>query len=84
MLTDPELSTYLIIIFNHQNWNIKSIHLRRTKKCLYINIHFKLQILCQLGEKLEDSEVNEVVKDCMDAEDDDGMIPYARKYHIRS
>lgn len=31
------------------------------------------------GEKLEDKEVDEVVKDCMDAEDDDGMIPYARK-----
>lgn len=33
------------------------------------------------GEKLEDNEVNEVVKDCMDPEDDDGMIPYARKYY---
>lgn len=33
-----------------------------------------------LGEKLEDNEVAEVTKDCMDAEDDDGMIPYARKY----
>lgn len=31
------------------------------------------------GEKLEDNEVAEVAKDCMDAEDDDGMIPYARK-----
>lgn len=33
-----------------------------------------------LGEKLDDNEVAEVVKDCMDPEDDDGMIPYARKY----
>lgn len=33
-----------------------------------------------LGEKLEDTEVAEVTKDCMDPEDDDGMIPYARKY----
>lgn len=33
--------------------------------------------LLALGEKLEDNEVNEVVKDCMDPEDDDGMIPYA-------
>lgn len=34
------------------------------------------------GEKLEDNEVDEVVKDCMDPEDDDGMIPYAREYRI--
>ncbi|XP_028172210.1 myosin light chain 1 isoform X1 [Ostrinia nubilalis] len=33
--------------------------------------------LLALGEKLDDKEVDEVVKDCMDAEDDDGMIPYA-------
>ncbi|KAL0832093.1 hypothetical protein ABMA28_001578 [Loxostege sticticalis] len=33
--------------------------------------------LLALGEKLEDNEVDEVVKDCMDPEDDDGMIPYA-------
>ncbi|CAG9787225.1 unnamed protein product [Diatraea saccharalis] len=34
--------------------------------------------LLALGEKLSDAEVDEVVKDCMDTEDDDGMIPYAR------
>lgn len=33
--------------------------------------------LLALGEKLDDSEVAEVTKDCMDPEDDDGMIPYA-------
>ncbi|KAL4711417.1 hypothetical protein ACJJTC_016171 [Scirpophaga incertulas] len=33
--------------------------------------------LLALGEKLDDKEVDEVVKDCMDPEDDDGMIPYA-------
>ncbi|XP_021195464.1 myosin light chain 1 isoform X2 [Helicoverpa armigera] len=33
--------------------------------------------LLALGEKLEDNEVAEVTKDCMDPEDDDGMIPYA-------
>ncbi|CAH3982235.1 unnamed protein product [Pieris brassicae] len=33
--------------------------------------------LLALGEKLNDDEVAEVVKDCMDPEDDDGMIPYA-------
>lgn len=33
-----------------------------------------------IGEKLEDAQVDELVKDCMDPEDDDGMIPYARKY----
>ncbi|CAH2040547.1 unnamed protein product, partial [Iphiclides podalirius] len=33
--------------------------------------------LLALGEKLEDNEVAEVTKDCMDPEDEDGMIPYA-------
>ncbi|XP_032515745.1 myosin light chain alkali isoform X1 [Danaus plexippus] len=33
--------------------------------------------LLALGEKLDDNEVAEVTKDCMDPEDDDGMIPYA-------
>ncbi|XP_011552291.1 myosin light chain alkali isoform X1 [Plutella xylostella] len=32
--------------------------------------------LLALGEKLEDHEVAEVIKDCMDPEDDDGFIPY--------
>lgn len=31
------------------------------------------------GEKLTDEELDEVVKDCMDPEDEDGMIPYVRK-----
>jgi len=33
-----------------------------------------------LGEKLEDEQVNEVFADCLDPEDDDGNIFYARKY----
>nr|AAV91411.1 myosin 1 light chain [Lonomia obliqua]AAV91412.1 myosin 2 light chain [Lonomia obliqua] len=33
--------------------------------------------LLALGEKLDDNEVAEITKDCMDAEDEDGMIPYA-------
>ncbi|XP_038221694.1 myosin light chain 1 isoform X1 [Zerene cesonia] len=33
--------------------------------------------LLALGEKLNDEEVAEITKDCMDPEDDDGMIPYA-------
>lgn len=33
-----------------------------------------------IGERLSDPEVEEVLKDCMDPEDDDGFIPYARKY----
>lgn len=32
------------------------------------------------GEKLTDNEVAEITKDCMDPEDEDGMIPYARKF----
>lgn len=31
------------------------------------------------GEKLSDQELDEVVKDCLDPEDEDGMIPYVRK-----
>lgn len=33
--------------------------------------------LLSLGEKLSDGEVDIVLKDCMDAEDEDGFIPYA-------
>lgn len=33
-----------------------------------------------IGERLSDAECDEVIKDCMDPEDDDGFIPYARKY----
>ncbi|XP_003696164.1 myosin light chain alkali isoform X1 [Apis florea] len=32
--------------------------------------------LLALGEKLSDAEVDEVLKDCMDPEDEDGFIPY--------
>lgn len=35
---------------------------------------------CESGEKLSDAEVEEVLKDCMDPEDEDGFIPYTRKY----
>jgi len=34
------------------------------------------------GERLTDAECEEVLKDCMDPEDDDGFIPYARKYRF--
>ena len=33
-------------------------------------------ILLSLGERLNEKEVDEVLKDCLDPEDDDGMIPY--------
>ena len=33
-------------------------------------------ILISLGEKLNDKECNDVLKDCLDAEDEDGMVPY--------
>lgn len=32
------------------------------------------------GERLADTEVDEVLKDCLDPEDDDGMVPYVREY----
>ena len=31
------------------------------------------------GERLSDKEVDDIVKDCADAEDEDGFIPYSRK-----
>ncbi|XP_044003064.1 myosin light chain 1 isoform X2 [Aphidius gifuensis] len=34
-------------------------------------------MLLTLGEKLDEKEVDIVVKDCMDPEDEDGFIPYA-------
>lgn len=33
-------------------------------------------ILLSLGEKLTDEECKEVIKDCLDPEDEDGMVPY--------
>jgi len=33
--------------------------------------------LMVLGEKLEESEVNMVLQECLDPEDEDGFIPYA-------
>ncbi|XP_039290213.1 myosin light chain 1 isoform X3 [Nilaparvata lugens] len=33
-------------------------------------------ILLSLGERLTEKEVDEVLKDCLDPEDDDGMVPY--------
>ncbi|XP_049530013.1 myosin light chain alkali isoform X2 [Anopheles darlingi] len=33
--------------------------------------------LTALGEKLDENELDNVFKDCMDPEDDDGNIPYA-------
>jgi len=34
------------------------------------------------GERLTDAECETVLKDCMDPEDEDGFIPYARKYRF--
>ncbi|XP_012260606.1 myosin light chain 1 isoform X2 [Athalia rosae] len=33
--------------------------------------------LLTLGERLTDAETDEVIRDCMDPEDEDGFIPYA-------
>lgn len=46
---------------------------------LFLIIFFILK----LGEKLDEKEVDIVVKDCMDPEDEDGFIPYAREYNLR-
>ncbi|CAG5075781.1 Similar to Mlc1: Myosin light chain alkali (Drosophila melanogaster) [Cotesia congregata] len=36
-------------------------------------------MLLTVGEKLEDAQVEEVLGECMDPEDEDGFIPYARE-----
>lgn len=38
--------------------------------------------LLSLGERLSDPETEEVLRDCMDKEDDDGFVPYERKFLI--
>lgn len=39
-------------------------------------------LFSRLGENLTNEQVDEVFKDCMGEEDDDGNIKYARKYSI--
>lgn len=34
----------------------------------------------RVGESLDDEQVETLFADCMDPEDDEGMIPYSRKY----
>lgn len=33
-----------------------------------------------IGERLDEKEVDDIMAACCDAEDDDGMIPYKRKF----
>lgn len=44
-------------------------------------IIFFFQCFFILGEALTDEQVEELFADCMDPEDDEGMIPYSRKYY---
>lgn len=37
--------------------------------------------LLSLGEKLTEAECDAICKDCLDPEDEDGFIPYARMYY---
>lgn len=46
-------------------------------KRISLQINYDISVT---GERLSDAECDEVIKDCMDPEDDDGFIPYARKY----
>lgn len=34
------------------------------------------------GERLEEKECDQVLKDCLDPEDDEGFVPYVRKYQF--
>ena len=44
------------------------------------NIFKLFKYFLNLGEKLEREEVDILVKECCDPEDDDGFIPYERKF----
>lgn len=32
------------------------------------------------GERLDDKEVEDIIKDCSEPEDEDGFVPYVRKF----
>jgi hypothetical protein len=74
---------------------MQTIIFQNLRLCSFDNIHKLIRFffcvlndfLCKqsllflpIGEKLEDDEVNQVFTDCMEPEDDDGNILYARKY----
>lgn len=40
-------------------------------------------MILSTGERLSEAEVDEVLKDCLDPEDDEGMIPYVREYSVQ-
>ena len=44
------------------------------------NIFHIVWMFPSLGEKLEREEVDILIKECCDPEDDDGFIPYERKF----
>lgn len=60
----------------HQLYKLMTLGLRRRNSLHLIS----LCVFLSEGEKLTEAEVDEVAKDCMDPEDEDGMIPYVRKY----
>lgn len=37
-------------------------------------------LMCFIGEAMADDEVETLFRDCMDPEDEEGMIPYAREF----
>lgn len=49
------------------------------RNILFLYSHFFHTLKCS-GERLSDDEVNELFADCMDPEDDEGNIFYARTY----
>jgi len=68
--------SYLIADYFRVKGNITRINIRMWSWGRIITSRY----LCFLGEKLTEAEVDEVTKDCLDPEDEDGMIPYVRKY----
>lgn len=49
---------------------------------LILNFTIIIPAFVFTGERLEEKECDQVLKDCLDPEDDEGFVPYVRKYQF--
>lgn len=68
-----ELSHTLLSLGKHFTW----FYSESEKK---LNLTKNFSMILVLGERLADTETDELLKDCLDTEDDDGFVPYERKF----
>lgn len=69
---DSQILSILILICSPRT-NLE----RKCHRWVFYSFHKNFFIS---GEKLTEAEVDELLEDCVDPEDDEGMIPYVRKY----